>query len=56
MNISPRRRRRMQREHQLRQSGNTLEYIADKLKVSIATVHDDVRLLQSNWDDFGRAT
>ncbi len=56
MNISPRRRRRMQREHQLRQNGNTLEYIADKLNVSVATVHDDLRLLETNWDDFARAT
>ncbi len=56
MNISPRRRRRMQREHQLRQNGHTLEYIADKLKVSVATVHDDLRLLETNWDDFARAT
>ena len=56
MNISPRRRRRMQREHQLRQNGHTLEYIADKLDVSVATVHDDLRLLETNWTDFARAT
>ena len=56
MNISPRRRRRMQREHQLRQNGHTLEYIADKLAVSVATVHDDLRLLETNWTDFARAT
>ena len=56
MNISPRRRRRMQREHQLRQNGNTLEYIADKLGVSVATVHADLRLLETNWNEFAQAT
>ena len=56
MNISPRRRRRMQREHQLRQNGHTLEYIADKLKVSVVTVHADLRALETNWDNFARAT
>lgn len=56
MPISPRRRRRTLREHQPRQNGNTLEYSADKLKVSVATVHDDPRLLETNWDDFDRAT
>ncbi len=55
-NISPRRRRRMQREHQLRQNGNTLQYIADKLGVSVATVHADLRLLETNWNEFAQAT
>jgi hypothetical protein len=55
MNISPKRRRRIQREHQLRQNGHTLESIADKLKVSIATVHADLRLLETDWDDFAQS-
>ena len=55
MPISPRRRRRMQREHQLRQNGYTLEQIADKLKVSVATVHADLRALETDWDDFAQS-
>ncbi|MYD17080.1 MAG: HTH domain-containing protein [Chloroflexi bacterium] len=56
MNISPRRRRRTLREHQLRQNGHTLEQIAAKLGVSVATVHADLRLLETNWTDFAQAT
>ena len=48
-NISPRRRRRTLREHQLRQSGHTLEQIARKVGVSIATVHADLKLLEEHW-------
>ena len=49
MNISPRRRRRILREHQLRQGGYTLEQIAETVQVSIATVHADLRLLEEHW-------
>ena len=56
MNISPRRRRRTLREHQLRQNGYTLERIAAKVGVSVATVHDDLRLLETHWADFAQAT
>lgn len=56
MTISPRRRRRTLREHQLRQNGHTLEQIADKVNVSVATVHADLRLLETNWSDFAQAT
>ena len=48
-NISPRRRRRIFRAHQLRQDGLTLEQIAQQLNVSIATVHADLRALEENW-------
>ena len=48
-NISPRRRRRIFRAHQLRQEGLTLEQIARQLNVSIATVHADLRALEENW-------
>ena len=48
-NISPRRRRRIFQEHALRQTGHTLEQIADQTNVSIATVHADLRLLEENW-------
>lgn len=48
-NISPRRRRRIFREHQLRQAGHTLEQIAEQANVSIATVHADLKLLEEQW-------
>lgn len=48
-NISPRRRRRIFREHQLRQEGRTLEQIADAVNVSVATVHADLKLLEEHW-------
>ncbi|MDE2966188.1 MAG: SEC-C domain-containing protein [Chloroflexota bacterium] len=48
-NISPRRRRRIFREHQLRQEGRTLEQIATQVNVSIATVHADLKLLEEGW-------
>ncbi len=48
-NISPRRRRRIFRAHQLRQDGLTLEQIAHQLTISIATVHADLRALEENW-------
>ncbi len=48
-NISPRRRRRIFRAHQLRQDGLTLEQIAEQLDVSVATVHADLRLLEEHW-------
>ncbi|MDE2968031.1 MAG: SEC-C metal-binding domain-containing protein [Chloroflexota bacterium] len=48
-NISPRRRRRIFQEHQLRQEGRTLEQIATQVNVSIATVHADLKLLEEGW-------
>ena len=56
MTVSPRRRRRILRVHQLRQNGRSLKYIAEKLNVSIATVHADLRLLETNWNDIALAT
>lgn len=56
MPSSPRRRRRTLREHQLRQNGWSLERIAQQVNVSNATVHADLRLLETNWSDFARAT
>ena len=56
MNISPRRRRRILREHQLRQNGHTLEQIAKKVDISVATVHADLRVLETNWTEFAQAT
>lgn len=56
MNISPQRRRRTLREHQLRQNGHTLEQIAEKVNVAVSTVHADLRLLETNWSDFALST
>ena len=56
MSISPRRRRRILREHQLRQNGYTLEQIAEKVNVSTATVHADLRLLETNWSEVAGGT
>ncbi|MCY3733794.1 MAG: SEC-C metal-binding domain-containing protein [Chloroflexi bacterium] len=56
MNISPQRRRRTLREHQLRQNGYTLEQIAEKVNVAVSTVHADLRLLETNWADFAGST
>jgi len=56
MSISPQRRRRTLREHQLRQNGYTLEQIAEKVNVAVSTVHADLRLLETNWTDFAQST
>ena len=56
MPASPQRRRRILRAHQLRQNGRSLKYIAEKLKVSIATVHADLRMLETDWSDIAQAT
>ena len=53
-NVSPRRRRRMLREHQLRQEGYSLRQIAQDLDVSVATVHADLRLLEDQWNRLTR--
>ncbi len=46
----------MQREHKPCRNGNSLEHIADKLKVSVATAYADLRLIETNWDEFAQAT
>ncbi len=56
MPASPRRRRRILRAHQLRQNGRSLKDIAKRLNVSIATVHADLRLLETDWHDIAAAT
>lgn len=56
MSASPRRRRRILRAHQLRQNGRSLKYIAERLNVSIATVHADLRMLETDWSDIAQAT
>ena len=56
MPASPRRRRRILRAHQLRQNGRSLKDIAERLNVSIATVHADLRMLETDWNDIAQAT
>ena len=56
MPASPRRRRRILRAHQLRQDGRSLKDIAKRLNVSIATVHADLRMLETDWNDIAQAT
>ena len=51
MNISPRRRRRILEAQRMRQSGLSLRDIADSLGVSPATVHADLKLLETHWSD-----
>ncbi len=51
MYISPRRRRRILEAHRLRQEGHSLRAIAQFLDVSAATVHADLKLLETHWSD-----
>ncbi len=48
MNISPQRRNRIRRAHQLRQQGHTLRSIAQQLGVSHPTIIDDLALLETD--------
>ena len=51
MNISPQRRRRSLECQKLRQQGYVIRDIASFLEVSPATVHADLKLLETNWSD-----
>ena len=50
MYLTPKRRQRMVRAHHLRQSGHSLSQSAEILGVSKATVHADLKLLETHWD------
>ncbi len=56
MPLSPQRRRRALRAHELRQHHFTIREIADELHVSPATVHDDLRAIETHQAEFARAT
>ncbi len=56
MYLSPQRRRRILRAHNLRQHGSSLRDIAQRLQVSAATVHADLRALETDWTDIAQAT
>ncbi len=56
MPLSPQRRRRALRAHELRQHHFTIREIADELHVSPTTVHDDLRAIETHQSEFARAT
>ena len=51
MHIPPARRRRILTVHHLRQQGKSLRKIAEQLKVSHATVHADLKLVETHWSE-----
>ncbi len=55
MDISPRRRSRILKAHQLRQNGGSLRSIATALNISPATLLADLRLLETNWSEVADA-
>ena len=56
MPLSPQRRRRALHAHELRQHHFTIREIADELHVSPATVHDDLRAIETHQAEFACAT
>ena len=56
MPLSPQRRRRALRAHELRQHHFTIREIAAELRVSPTTVHDDLRAIETHQAEFARAT
>ena len=56
MPLSPQRRRRALRAHELRQHHFTIREIAEELRVSPTTVHDDLRAIETHQAEFARAT
>lgn len=50
MYITPQRRQRMVRAHYLRQGGHSLSQSAEILNVSRATIHADLKLLETHWN------
>ena len=56
MPLSPQRRRRALRAHELRQHCFTIREIAAELHVSPTTIHDDLRAVEAHQADFARAT
>ena len=52
MRISPRRRQRALKVHELRQRGRSLRNIGKLLNVSHSTVLDDLKLVETHWSEF----
>ena len=55
MSISARRRSRILKAHELRQSGDSLRSIATALNISHATLLADLRLLETDWSEVADA-
>ncbi len=56
MPTSPQRRRRILHAHELRQAGQSLRQIATALGVSHATIHADLKLLETDWSGIAEQT
>jgi len=54
MQISPRRRQRALRVHELRQRGRSLRNIGKQLDISHSTVLADLKLIETHWSEFAR--
>ena len=54
MQISPRRRQRALKVHELRQRGNSLRNIGKRLGISHTTALDDLKLIETHWSEFTR--
>ena len=54
MHISPRRRQRALRVHELRQRGRSLRNIGKQLDISHSTVLADLKLIETRWSEFTR--
>ena len=54
MQISPRRRQRALRVHELRQRGRSLRNIGKQLDISHSTVLADLKLIETRWSEFTR--
>ena len=55
MDISPLRRSRILKAHELRQNGDSLPSIATALNISQATLLADLRLLETHWTEVADA-
>ena len=55
MDISPLRRSRILKAHELRQNGDSLRSIATALNISQATLLADLRLLETHWSEVADA-
>ncbi len=52
MRISPRRRQRALKVHELRQHGRSLRAIGNELDISHTTVLSDLKLIETHWSEF----
>ena len=55
MHFTPQQRRRATRVHYLRQHGQSLKQIAETVKISVATVRSDLKLVETHWASIASA-